>query len=82
MTIPPIKSEQSFSAYDEEDDEEGEDDDEQEGPRARRRRVGGEMRLPGVAEMEGEIAAFAERGERKGPAVNAEEEGEKRRLSA
>ncbi|KAK3169816.1 hypothetical protein OEA41_009200 [Lepraria neglecta] len=82
VTIPPIKGEQSFSAYDEEDNEEGEDDDEQEGPRARRRRVGGETRLPGVAEMEGEIAAFTERGEGKGPAVKAGEEGEKRRLSA
>lgn len=84
VTIPPIKSEQSFSAYDEEDDDESEDDDEQEGPRARRRRIAGETRLPGVAEMEGEIAAFAERGEGQGQgqAVKAEEKGERRRLSA
>jgi hypothetical protein len=81
VTIPPIKSEQSFSAYDEEDDDESEDDDEQEGPRERRRRVAGETRQSGVAEMEAEMAAFAEREDGQGQAVKSEEEGGRRRMS-
>ena len=78
VTIPPIKSEHSYSIYDE-DDEEIEQEDEDEGPRVRRRRVGaGETRLPGVAELDGEIAAFLGRG---GEGRIKQEEGESGRSS-
>ena len=78
VTIPPIKSEHSFSAYDE-DEEEIEHEDEEEGPRVRRRRVGGETRLPGVAELDGEIAAFLGRGGEG--RIKQEDESESRRGS-
>ena len=77
VTIPPIKSEHTYSVYDD-DEEETEQEDEDEGPRVRRRRVGGgggggETRLPGVAELDGEIAAFLGRG---GEGRIKQEEGE------
>ena len=82
VNIPPIKSEHSFSAYEEGDDEEGEEDDEVEAPRVRRRRRGAQTRLPGVAELEGEMAAFAARGEGRMAMMEAGEESGKRRDSA
>lgn len=78
VSIPPIKSEHSFSVYDE-DEEEIEHEDEDEGPRVRRRRVGGETRLPGVAELDGEIAAFLNRGGEG--RIKQEDESESRRGS-
>ena len=78
VTIPPIKSEHtSFSAYDD-DEEEIEHEDEDEGPRVRRRRVGGETRLPGVAELDGEIAAFLSK-EGGGGRIKQEDEGDSSR---
>lgn len=51
MAIPSISSGQGFPGYDggEEDDD---DEEEEKGPRARRRRIGGETRLPGLRELQ------------------------------
>ncbi|KAK4698007.1 hypothetical protein P7C71_g155, partial [Lecanoromycetidae sp. Uapishka_2] len=75
VNIPPIKDEGgNYSSDDEMDDDEG-DDEEEEGPRVRRRGAGGEVRLPGFAELNGEIEAFAERG----GSVRVKIEGEEKR---
>ncbi len=52
--IAPIKNEHSFPGYDEDDSDN--DSDEENTPRVRN--VGAEIRLPGVAALDGEIAAF------------------------
>lgn len=64
ISIPPIKDEGSAGYSSSEgmgDDEEG-DEEEGDGGRVRRTGAWGETRLPGFAELNGEIEAFAERG--------------------
>lgn len=55
MHIAPIKDELSYTGY--EDPEYAEDGDD-EGESRRKKRRSGEMRLPGIAELDGEIQAF------------------------
>ncbi len=59
MHIAPIKEEHSFTGYDEA--EQLEDEDYDDGLQGRKRRSG-EMRLPGFAELDGEIQAFRKEG--------------------
>lgn len=61
VSIPPIKDEGSYSPEQMEDDD-GDEEDQGEGARRVRRAAGGETRLPGFAELNGEIKAFADRG--------------------
>lgn len=77
VSIPPIKDEmgsyfspEGMEEVDEEEEEEGD------GGRLRRRAGTGETRLPGFAELNGEIEAFAERGRPVRVKVESQDEGE------
>lgn len=60
MHIAPIKEEFSYTGY--EDTTEYAEDGDDEGESRRKKRRSGEMRLPGIAELDGEIQAFHKEG--------------------
>ncbi len=57
--IAPIKSENSFNGFD--DEESQGDDEDDDGSKARKRRSGSGIRLPGLAQLDGEVQAIAKR---------------------
>lgn len=69
MHLAPIKCEEDFDG-----DEHGDDESSDEKEGTRRRVVGGEMRLPGFAELDGELQAFA--GRERSARVKEEQEQE------